>query len=138
MSKSNATETDVLNKIFKATAIPWDAVGNLEIHLHTADPDEAGITTTSEADYTGYAAGAPYQVVRTGSGWSVSGDTASNVAAIEFGLCSGGTNAITHVSIAPESSTQILYSGALNGGGVSVSTGIQPRFAIGALTITED
>jgi hypothetical protein len=138
MSKSNATETDMLEKIFKATAIPWDAAANLEIHLHTANPDEAGITTTSEATYTGYSAGQPYNVVRTGSGWSVSGNTASNVAAIEFGLCSGGTNAITYVSISPTGSTQILYSGALTGGGVSVSTGIQPRFAIGALTITED
>jgi hypothetical protein len=136
MSKSNATETDMLAKIFTATALPWDAVESLDIHLHTANPDEAGISTTSEADYGGpYAA---VEVARTSAGWTVSGNTCTNDAVIEFPICTSGTNAITYVSITPHGSTQILYSGALTGGGVTVSTGIQPRFAINALSITED
>ena len=137
MPKSNASAIDFLNKTFKATALPWDGVSNLEIHLHTANPDVTGITTSFEATYTGYSASAPYQVARTAGGWTLTSQTMSNVAAIEFGLCSGGTNAITYVSIAPAGSTEILYVGALSSGGVSVSTGIQPRFAIGALTVTE-
>lgn len=134
MSKSNATETDLLAKVFKATALPWDAASNLEVHLHTADPGEAGTTATSEATYTSYAA---VTVARSAVGWTVAGNTASNAALIQFPQCTGGTNTITHVSVSPASSTQILYSGALSSS-LSVSNGIQPQFAIGALTISED
>jgi len=134
MSKSNATETDLLAKIFTATALPWDAATDLEIHLHTADPGEAGTTATSEATYTSYAA---VTVARTTSGWTVSGNTCTNDALIQFPQCSGGSNTLTHVSISPASSTQILYSGALNSS-LAVSSGIQPQFAASALSITED
>ena len=134
MSKSNSTETDFLNLTFKATALPWAAASNLEVHLHTADPGEAGTSATSEATYTSYAA---VTVARSGVGWTVAGNTATNAALIQFPQCTGGTNTITHVSVTPASSTQILYSGALNSS-LSVSNGIQPQFAAGALTISED
>jgi hypothetical protein len=134
MSKSNATETDILAKIFTATALPWDAATDLEIHLHTADPGEAGISTTSEATYTSYAA---VTVSRSGSGWTVTGNSCVNDALIQFPQCTGSSNTLTYVSITPASSTQILYSGALSAS-LSVSSGIQPQFAAGALTITED
>lgn len=55
MSKGNTTETDVLAKIFNNTAIPWDAITNIFVSLHTADPGETGTQTTSEATYGGYA-----------------------------------------------------------------------------------
>lgn len=134
MSKGNTTETDLLAKIFTATAIPWDAVTDLDIHLHTADPGEAGTSATSEATYGGYAL---VTVSRNGSGWTVTGNTCVNDALIQFPQCSSGSNVLTHVSITPAASTQILYSGALNAS-LSVSTGIQPQFAAGALSITED
>lgn len=134
MSKSNATETDVLAKIFTATALPWDAVTDLDIHLHTADPGEAGNSSTSEATYGSYAL---VQVARTTSGWTVSGASCTNDGLIQFPECTSGANTLTHVSITPAGSTQILYSGALNSS-LAVSTGIQPQFAISALTITED
>lgn len=134
MSKSNATETDLLNLVFKATALPWAAVVNLEVHLHTADPGEAGISTTSEATYTSYAA---VTVARSGVGWTVVGDSATNAALIQFPQCTGGTNTITHVSVTPASSTQILYSGALSSS-LAVSNGIQPQFAAASMTITEN
>ncbi len=111
MSKSNATETDLLNLVFKATALPWAAATQLDLHLHTADPGEAGISTTNEATYTGYAA---VTVSRAGSAWTVSGNTASNVSLIQFPQCTGGSNTITHISVTPNASTQILYSGALS------------------------
>lgn len=134
MSKSNATETDMLAKIFTATALPWDAATDLDIHLHTADPGESGNSTTSEATYTSYAL---VTVARSTSGWTVTGNTCTNDAQIQFPQATGGTNVITHVSITPSGSTQILYSGALNSP-LSVSNGIQPQFAAGALSITED
>lgn len=134
MSKSNATETDMLAKIFTSTALPWDAATDLEIHLHTADPGEAGTSATSEATYGSYAL---VTVARSGVGWTVTGNTCANDALIQFPQCTSGTNTLTHVSITPAASTQILYSGALNAS-LAVSSGIQPQFAVSALTITED
>jgi hypothetical protein len=134
MSKSNATETDILAKIFTATALPWDSATDLDIHLHVGDPGEAGTTATSPATYTGYA---PVTVARSGAGWTVTGNTCVNDGLIQFGQCTAGTNVLSHVSITPASSSQILYSGALNAN-LSVSAGIQPQFAIGALQIQED
>lgn len=135
MSFSNATETNLAAKIFTATALPWDAVTDLDIHLHTADPGEGGSSSTSEADYGSYAL---QTVSRSASGWTVTGANTTNDNVISFPTCTSGSNAITHVSITPSGSTEIIVSGALNGGGVSVSTGIQPQFAANALTITID
>jgi len=134
MSKGNATEADILAKIFTATALPWDAATDLDIHLHTGDPGEAGTSATSEATYGSYAV---VTVARSASDWTVTGNSCANDELIQFPQCTSGTNTLTHVSITPSASTQILYSGALNAS-LSVSTGIQPQFAISALTITED
>lgn len=136
MSKSNTTENDFLLYTFNATAFSWNALTNLYVALHTADPGEAGTAVTSEATYTSYAR---VTVARTAGGWTISNPTASNAALISFPACTGGTNTITHVSVVTTTSGagQILYSGALNAS-LAVSTGITPQFAPGALTITED
>ena len=136
MSKSNTTENDVLLKLFNNTALSWDANTNLYVSLHTADPGEAGNQTTSEATYTGYGR---VTVARTSGGFTVSGATVSNTAAITFGQCTAGSNTITHFAVgtASTSTGQILYSGALTSS-VAVSANITPQFAIGQLSITED
>ncbi len=136
MSFGNSTETDILNKLFTNTALPFDAITDLYLALHTADPGEAGSQTTSEATYTSYARVA---VARTGSGWTVSGATSQNAALVQFPTATGGTNTITHVSIGTVSSGagQILVSGALNSS-LTVSSGIQPQFSAGALVFTLD
>lgn len=133
MSKGNTTEADILAKVFKATAISWDAATDLDIHLHTADPGEAGNSSTSEATYTSYAA---VTVDRDGTAWTGT-NPIQNGAIIQFPQCTGGTNSVTHVSVTPSGSTQILYSGALTAP-LTVSSGIQPQFAAGALTVAED
>lgn len=136
MSKGNTTENDILEYIFKATAISWNGNTNLYVSLHTADPGEGGSQTTNEATYTSYAR---VTVARSGSGWTVSGNQVENAALIQFPQCTGGSNVITHVAVGTASSGagQVLYSGALNSS-LSVSSGIQPQFAAGALTLTED
>lgn len=136
MSKGNTTENDVLLLLFNGTALSWNANTNLYVSLHTADPGEAGSQTTSEATYGSYAR---VTVARTSGGWTVSGNTSSNAALIQFPQCTSGSNTLTYVAIgtATSGTGQILYSGALNSS-LAVSTGIQPQFAIGALTITED
>ena len=136
MSKGNTTENDFLAYVFNATAFSWNGNTNLYVSLHTADPGEAGNQTTSEATYTSYAR---VTVARNSGGWTVSGNTAQNTALIQFPQCTGGSNTITHVAVgtAVSGTGQILYSGALTSS-LSVSSGIQPQFAAGALSLTED
>lgn len=133
MSKGNTTEVDMLAKVFKATALSWDAATELDIHLHVGDPGEAGTAATSPATYTSYA---PVTVDRNGTDWTGT-NPVSNAILVQFPQCTGSTNTITHVSITPQGSTQILYSGALNAS-LAVANLIQPQFAIGALQISED
>ena len=136
MSFGNSTETDLLNKLFKNTALPFDAITDLYLSLHTADPGEAGDQTTSEATYTSYARVA---VVRSAVGWTISNPTAVNAALVQFPTCTGGSNVVTHVCIGTvvSGAGQILVSGALNSS-LTVSNGIQPQFSAGALVFTLD
>ena len=146
MSKGNTFENDLLQLIFNNVDIAdiGDAsglqnsatAGSLYVALHTADPGEGGNATTSESAYGSYARQA---VARSGAGWTVTNNQAQNAALIQFPECSSGSETITHVSIttASSGSSKILYSGALNASR-SVSSGIQPQFAINALTVTED
>lgn len=146
MSKGNTFENDLLLLIFNNTDIAdiGDAgglqnsavAGNLYLALHTGDPGEAGTATTSECAYGSYARVA---VARSGAGWTVATNTATNAALAQFPECTSGSETITHVSITVASSgaSKILYSGALTASR-SVSTGIQPQFAALALVVTED
>ena len=146
MSKGNTFENDLLQLLFNnvdiadigdASGIQNSATaGSLYVALHTGDPGEAGTAATSEAAYGSYARQA---VARSGAGWTVSGNQASNAALVQFPECSSGSETITHVSIttAVSGTSKILYSGALSASR-SVSSGIQPQFAIGALVVTED
>lgn len=136
MSKGNTTENDILLKVFQATELSWDGNTNLYVSLHTGDPGEAGSQTTSECAYGSYAR---QTVARDATGWDVVGNTASNDDLIQFPQCTSGSETITHVAIGTLSSGagQIIYSGALSAS-LAVSSGIQPQFAVAALTITED
>jgi hypothetical protein len=123
---------DYATLVLNATSSP---ATNLYVSLHTADPGPAGGQNTSEAAYTGYARVA---VARTGSGWSISSETISNVGAITFGTSSSGPETETYVGIGLASSGAgvLLYSGALSASLV-VNNGITPSFAAGQLTVTE-
>jgi hypothetical protein len=147
MSLSNAFETDLLNLLFQNTNIAnlGDATGvrgsttagSLYISLHTADPGEAGTQATSETAYTGYARIA---VARSSAGFTVSGNTVSNAAAINFGNCTASPgSAVTYfgVGLASSGATELLMSGALSSS-YTVAIGNAPSFAIGALTATAD
>lgn len=142
MSKGNTFENDWLKLIFNATAIANIAdnaasspLTNLYISLHTADPGEAGDQTTNEATYGSYARVA---VARTPGGFTVTGNSVSPAANVEFPACTGGTNTITHWAIGTASSGagKLLYSGAVSPS-VSVSAGVTPRVTTGS-TVTED
>ena len=142
MSKSNAFENSLLKLIFNATAIANLAdnaasspLTNLYVSLHTADPGEAGDQSTSEATYTGYARVA---VARTTGGWTVTNNSVSPVANIDFPNCTGGTNTITYfgVGTAASGAGVLYYSGTVTPS-IAVSSGVTPRLTT-ASTITED
>jgi len=143
MSKSNAFETDLLGLIFNGTAISNIAdnaastpLTNLYLALHTADPGEAGNQSTSEISYTGYSRVA---VARTSGGWTITGNSVSPVAAVEFGEMTGGAGGtVTYASIGVASTGdgKILYSGALTPT-IAVALGVLPRIK-NTSTITED
>lgn len=143
MSKGNTFENDWLKLIFNATAIANIAdnalVGpltNLQVSLHTADPGEAGDQTTSETAYTGYARIA---VARTTGGWTVTTNSVSPVANIDFGECTAAPGAaITFfgVGTAASGAGKLLYSGAISPT-ITMAVGVIPRLKTTS-TVTED
>jgi hypothetical protein len=143
VSAVNAFETAILNLIFNATAIAnvADNAGtspatNIYVSLHTADPGETGNQASSETTYTGYSRIA---VARTSSGWTVSGNTATNTAEITFGKCTGGAQTITHVGAGLSSSGNgtLLLVAALDSS-LILASGATPLFETGALEFTCD
>jgi len=135
MSFSNAAETDVLEYIFNGTNVAWDANTDLWIALHTANPGETGTAVTSEATYGSYARLA----LTRATDFTVSGNSVSNTNLEQFVACTSGSNIITYASIVDTASGagNILVYAALSSS-ITVSTGVQPQFAIGALSFTLD
>jgi hypothetical protein len=142
MSKSDSFENSLLKLIFNATAISnlADNAGtspltNLYVSLHTADPGETGNQTTSETSYTSYARVA---VARTTGGWTVTANSVSPVANIDFPAATGGSGTITHFGVGTASSgTGVLYYSGTVTPNITVSSGVTPRLTT-ASTITED
>jgi hypothetical protein len=142
MSAGNTFENDIHKLIFNATAIANIAdnaasspLTNLYPGLHTADPGEAGDQTTNETSYTSYARVA---VARTTGGWTVTNNSVSPVANIDFPACTGGTATITHFAVGTASSAagKLLVSGTVSPN-ISVSSGVTPRLTT-ATAITLD
>lgn len=146
MSKSNAFEQALNQLIFNNSNIAniGDATGlrgsttagSLFLALHTADPGEAGDQSTSEIAYTGYAR---VPVARAAGGWTVTGNSVSPTANIDFGQMTAGAGGVaTHASIGTSSSGagMVLYKGALSPT-INVVNGVTPRIGAGS-TITED
>ncbi len=146
MSMTNAAEAALLDLLFLNT--DWAGIGDagglqnsatagsFYISLHTADPGEAGSQTTSEVAYTGYARVA---VARTAGGFTRTVSTVANTALVQFPQATGGTATATHFGIGTDSTGtgNLLLKGALNAS-LSISNGIQPQFAAGAMTATVD
>jgi hypothetical protein len=142
MSKGNTFENDLLRLIFNATAIANLAdnaaaspLTNLQVSLHTGDPGEGGDQTTSEIAYTSYARVA---VARTTGGWTVTANSVSPVAAINFPAGTGGSGTATHwaVGTAASGTGKVLYSGTITPS-IVCGNGITPQLTT-ASTITED
>lgn len=102
MAKSTAYANSMLLLIFNATLFANVAINatsapitNIYASLHTADPGTTGDQTTSEMTVGAYNTYARVAVVRTGSGWTVTGNSCSPLAQITFpaGVSGSGASA---------------------------------------------
>jgi hypothetical protein len=146
MSKGNTFENDMLLLVFNNTDIALigdaaglqnsAAAGSLYVSLHTADPGEAGAQNTSETAYTGYARVA---VARSAGGWTVTANSVSPTANVDFGECTASPGAaITHFAVGTDSTGagKLLYSGTMTPN-ITMAAGVIPRLKT-TTTITED
>ena len=141
MGKGDTYENDILKLIFNATAITdlaeddtTSPATTLTVALHTSDPGETGTQATNETAYTGYARVA---VARTTGGWTVTGNSVSPVANIDFPECTASPGAaITHFSVGTGVSSKLLYSGTVTPN-ITMAVGVIPRLKTTS-TITED
>jgi hypothetical protein len=150
MSKSDAFENQLLLHLFNNSAIanvgdgsglPAAATpGSLYVRLYTSAITVDDSTIGTECAYTGYVQYG-VAVARSGAGWTVAANNASNTAAITFGACTAGSETVRYFAIwktnADETAANRLYWGQLTSD-LAVSSGITPEFAIGALDVNED
>lgn len=144
MPKSTAMCNAVLNLWYRATAVANIAdnaaaspLTNVAMALATASYSAASTLASNEATYTNYAR--IETIPRSGSGWTAAaGGAISNVAAVEYAQCGASGNTITSAAIGKTGggAAEVFHYGDLNAS-IAVSNQIQPRFAIGAITVTE-
>lgn len=106
---SDAFENDLAELFFKATN--WANIAdnaasspntNLYLGLHTSSAGDSGNQTTNEITYTSYARKA---VLRSGSGFSVTGGVASLAANNDFVAGTGGSGTASHLTLGRDSSS---------------------------------
>ena len=134
MSMSNTTENAVLKCLLQGTDPSYRAGDTQYLALFTSDPGETA-SLAGEATYSGYVRVA----LTKSSAWTDGGSTFTNADLVQFGACTAGTNAITHFAVVDTSSGDVnmCITGALTST-LNVSSGIQPQFAAGALSIGAD
>lgn len=108
------------------------SAGSTQLALATVAYNDADtLLTADEVAYTGYAR--PTQA-RSGSGWTVSSDTASNAALIQFGeMTAGGPDTVVHVGLGFIATGDVLRLHQDLNADLVINNGVNPQFAIGAL-----
>lgn len=106
--------------------------GSTQLALATVAYNDADtLLTADEVAYTGYAR--PTQA-RSSAGWTVSGDTASNAALIQFGeMTAGGPDTVVHVGLGFIATGDVLRLHQDLTADLVINNGVQPTFQIGAL-----
>ena len=128
MSFSNYLETELLDHVFANNAYTSPAA--VYVSLHTANPDEDASGTEVTTSGTAY--------VRQSGSFTVSGNTATTDAAIEYPTATADYGTVTHVGIwDAESAGNMLAYAALTAS-KTISTGDVFRIPTGDLDITLD
>jgi len=149
-SKSDDFENDVLLLIFNNTDILkiGDAggllgsvsPGSLYVRLMTSAVVVDDSTLGTETTYTGYVAKG-IAVARSAGGWTVSGNNASNTAAVTFGASTSGPVTLRYAEVWLDNVSAVigdrLFWTQLDAD-LIVNSGITPEVPIGDLDINED
>lgn len=126
MSFSNFLETELLDHVFANNA--YTSPSTVYVSLHTANPDEDG--SGAEVSGGGYA--------RQAGTFSVTGNTATTTAAIEYPTATADYGTVTHVGIYDASTAGNLLAYAALTASKTISTGDVFRVPSGDLDITLD
>jgi hypothetical protein len=125
MSFSNYLETEILDHVFGGAA--YTAPGTLYLALFTAvaDGETGSVTEVSGTAYT-----------RKSVAFTVSGNTASNSAAVEFDTAGSAWGTVTHVGIYDASTSGNLMAYAALSSSKTIESGDVFRVPAGDLDIT--
>ena len=126
MSFSNTFETHVLNYVFTATSVTRPTAWYLA--LFTSNPADDASGTEVSTSGTAYA--------RQSAAFTVSGDTASNSAAIEFPTATASFGTVSHVAVFDAASSGNLIAYAALTSSKAIDTGDVFRVPAGDLDIT--
>ena len=128
MSLSNTFETHTLNYLFTTTSVTRPTAWY--IALFTSNPDEDASGTEVSTSGTAYA--------RQSVSFSVSGNTASNSAAIEFPTATASYGTVTHVGVFDASTAGNLIAYAALTTSKAIDTGDVLRINSAELDVTLD
>jgi ABC-type dipeptide/oligopeptide/nickel transport system ATPase component len=109
--------------------------GSTQLALATsALADSASSLTTTEVAYTGYAR--PTQA-RSSAGWTVTGAVVTNAALIQFGeMSAGGPDTVVHIGLGFIATGDVLRLQQDLTADLVINNGVNPQFAISALSWT--
>ena len=128
MSFSNTFETHVLNYVFTATSVTRPTAWY--IALFTSNPAEDASGTEVSTSGTAYA--------RQTVAFNVSGNLATNSAAVEFPTATASFGTVTHIGIFDASTSGNLIAYSALSASKAISTGDVFRVPAGDLDITLD
>jgi len=128
MSFSNTFETHVLNYVFTATSVTRPTAWY--VALFTSNPAEDGSGTEVSTSGTAYA--------RRTVAFTVSGNLATNNAAIEFPTATARFGTVTHIGVFDASTSGNLIAYSALSASKAIATGDVFRIPTGDLDITLD
>lgn len=128
MSFSNYLETEILDHVFAGNAYTSPAA--VYVSLHTANPDEDASGAEVSTTGTAYA--------RQAGTFSVTGNTATTTAAIEYATATADYGTVTHVGIWDASTAGNMLAYAALTASKAITTGDVFRIPAGDLDITLD
>jgi len=128
MSFSNHLETEILDHVFGGNA--YTAPGTLYLALFTSNPDEDASGTEVSTSGTAYA--------RQTVTFTVSGNTATTDAAVEYSTATANFGTGTHVGVMDASTAGNLLAYAALTSSKTIETGDVFRVPAGDLDITLD
>ena len=125
---SNYLETEILDHVFAGNA--YTAPTTLYLALHTADPDEDGSGAEVSTSGTAYA--------RQTVTFTVSGNTATTDAAVEYSTATANFGTVSHVAVWDASTAGNMLAFAALTSSKTIETGDVFRVPAGDLDITLD